>query len=291
MANTTGHSFNVLGSSPIRQQALGIMSYASLTKEWKEKAAAIAREAHGGEVLQFDLGRKVSVPQDVMMEELSLQSNKGSKMFQMRQKRVDKFMVEGVGGVPNINSAEHLDQGHMNAGGQVTDGMKENYRTEAQILHRGKGPGPAVAPKPFAKLSAAKNIKVVLNPNIIAPGYSGPLKEIPPEKFNVTAIPRSYQSPWAEALSDQVDLLETVFDELPEAPKPESQTYRCFNRAATPFGAPVACRRMLEVHSYEPVEIPEESVTVDTPRFTNRPSFNRMARGWTGPPLPESAEL
>ncbi|XP_051869472.1 myozenin-2-like [Pristis pectinata] len=274
------------------------MSYSSLIRERKEKASAIAREAHGGEVVQLDLGKKVSVPQDVMMEELSLLSNKGSKMFQMRQKRVDKFTVEGVGGSVagsdlkgGVNTGEYPGQHHMGIG-QNVEGMKENYRTEVHIMQPGKGSGPAVAPKPYAKLSAAKNIKVVLNPNIIAPGYSGPLKEIPPEKFNITAIPRSYQSPWAEALGEQTDLLETVVNQLPEAPpKVESQTYRCFNRVATPFGGPGACRRLLEVQGYEFTEIPEEPVVVDTPRFTNRPSFNRLARGWTGPPLPESPEL
>ncbi|XP_062908692.1 myozenin-2 [Mobula hypostoma] len=272
------------------------MSYASLIRERKEKASAIAREFHGEEV-EFDLGKKVSVPQDVMMEELSLLTNKGSKMFQMRQKRVDKFTVEGIGGQAagsgpqgGVIAGEHPGQGHVGAG-QYVDGLKENYRTEVH-MYPSKGSGPAVPPKPFAKLSAAKNIKVVLNPNIIAPGYSGPLKEIPPEKFNVTAIPRSYQSPWAEALGEQADILETVITQLPEAPpKAEAQAYRCFNRAATPFGGPGAYRRLLEVNGPETMATPVEPDVVETPQFTNRPCFNRLPRGWTGPPLPESAEL
>lgn len=45
----------------------------------------------------LDLGKKISVPQDVMMEELTLLSNKGSRMFQQRQKRVEKFTLEGAG--------------------------------------------------------------------------------------------------------------------------------------------------------------------------------------------------
>ncbi|XP_038652169.1 myozenin-2-like [Scyliorhinus canicula] len=260
------------------------MSHASLVRERKKMASAIAREAHGelAEVTHLDLGKKVSVPQDVMMEELSLLANKGSKMFHLRQKRVDKFTVEGAQGTP-----AKVD------GTMPQDGSKENYGSEAYISQPREGNPPAVAPKPFGTLSAAKNVTVVLNPSIIAPGYSGPLKEIPPEKFNITAVPKSYQSPWTEALTGQPDLVESMVNQLPEVPvKVQSQAYRCFNRAPTPFGVPGGHRRLFEASGFEPTEIQEEpEVMVDAERFTNRPSFNRLARGWTGPPLPESADL
>ncbi|XP_041830160.1 myozenin-1b isoform X2 [Melanotaenia boesemani] len=42
---------------------------------------------------EFDLGTKIKTPRDVMLEELSLLKNKGSKMFRMRQQRVEKFIV------------------------------------------------------------------------------------------------------------------------------------------------------------------------------------------------------
>ena len=45
------------------------------------------------EASEFDLGTKIKTPKDVMLEELSLMSNKGSKMFRMRQQRVEKFIV------------------------------------------------------------------------------------------------------------------------------------------------------------------------------------------------------
>ncbi|XP_067852090.1 myozenin-2 isoform X2 [Heptranchias perlo] len=238
-------------------------------------------KATNPEMAHLDLGKKVSVPRDVMMEELSLLSNKGSKMFHMRQKRVDKFTVEGTGAAPAKVAMSILPEV-----------AKENYRSEVYIPQPGQVNAPNKAPNPFAKLSAVQNIKVVLNPNIIAPGYSGPLKEIPPEKFNITAVPKSYQSPWAEALMDQPDLLEATINQLPELPaKAQSQTYRCFNRAPTPFGGPGIRGRPFELLGYEPMEIQAEPVLVDQERFTNRPSFNRLARGWAGPPIPESAEL
>uniref|UniRef100_A0A8C1F6X6 Myozenin 1b n=1 Tax=Cyprinus carpio carpio TaxID=630221 RepID=A0A8C1F6X6_CYPCA len=45
------------------------------------------------EAAELDLGTKIKAPKEVMLEELSLMKNKGSKMFKMRQQRVEKFIV------------------------------------------------------------------------------------------------------------------------------------------------------------------------------------------------------
>uniref|UniRef100_A0A673HXF4 Myozenin-1-like n=1 Tax=Sinocyclocheilus rhinocerous TaxID=307959 RepID=A0A673HXF4_9TELE len=45
------------------------------------------------EAAELDLGTKIKAPKDVMLEELSLMKNKGSKMFKMRQQRVEKFII------------------------------------------------------------------------------------------------------------------------------------------------------------------------------------------------------
>lgn len=45
---------------------------------------------------EVDLGKKVSVPKDIMLEELSLTSNRGSRLFKMRQKRSEKYTFESV---------------------------------------------------------------------------------------------------------------------------------------------------------------------------------------------------
>lgn len=45
------------------------------------------------EANEFDLGTKIKTPKDLMLEELSLMKNKGSRMFQLRQQRVEKFIV------------------------------------------------------------------------------------------------------------------------------------------------------------------------------------------------------
>ncbi|XP_013862541.1 myozenin-1b isoform X2 [Austrofundulus limnaeus] len=45
---------------------------------------------------ELDLGTKIKTPKDVMLEELSLMKNKGSKMFKKRQERVEKFIVSNA---------------------------------------------------------------------------------------------------------------------------------------------------------------------------------------------------
>ncbi|XP_061120492.1 myozenin-1b isoform X1 [Syngnathus typhle] len=45
------------------------------------------------EASELNLGTKIKTPKDVMLEELSLLTNKGSKMFRKRQQRVDKFIT------------------------------------------------------------------------------------------------------------------------------------------------------------------------------------------------------
>lgn len=57
------------------------------------------------DVSRLNLGKKISVPRDIMLEELSLLSNKGSKMFKLRQKRVEKFIYENN---PDVFSDDSL---------------------------------------------------------------------------------------------------------------------------------------------------------------------------------------
>ncbi|XP_060884508.1 myozenin-1b isoform X1 [Labrus mixtus] len=56
------------------------------------------------EASEFDLGTKIKTPKDTMLEELSLLKNKGSKMFRMRQQRVEKFIVTTM----NTQNLENL---------------------------------------------------------------------------------------------------------------------------------------------------------------------------------------
>uniref|UniRef100_A0A8C4SVH7 Uncharacterized protein n=1 Tax=Erpetoichthys calabaricus TaxID=27687 RepID=A0A8C4SVH7_ERPCA len=134
---------------------------------------------------QLNLGKKISVPRDVMMEELGLLSNKASRMFHERQKRADKFILERVEGNRPVTVSSYMD----------------SY----VCIHW--------------------NVSFFLC--LISPGYSGPLKKIPHEKFNVTVIPKSYRSPWTK----NVEIVSSVTLQLPEPPqKPATFQFRCFNR-------------------------------------------------------------
>lgn len=42
----------------------------------------------------MNLGKKVSIPRDIMIEELSHFSNRGARLFKMRQRRSDKYTFE-----------------------------------------------------------------------------------------------------------------------------------------------------------------------------------------------------
>lgn len=44
----------------------------------------------------MDLGKKLCTPKDIMLEELSLLTNRGSRLFKMRQRRSEKYTFESI---------------------------------------------------------------------------------------------------------------------------------------------------------------------------------------------------
>nr|XP_061786384.1 myozenin-2-like isoform X2 [Nerophis lumbriciformis] len=215
------------------------------------QAKLLSREARGE---RLNLGKKMSVPRDVMMEELNLPSNRGSRMFQERQKRLERFTLENSPDTVHFNMSAH----------PVTV------------------PPPQITQEPRGGKE---------NQAFSMPGYSGPLKEIPREKFNTTVIPRLYCSPWREALGRNEDLLETLNAQL--APLPQRYrpaNYRCFNRSPMPFGGGVASKRVIPVVGFEAVES-QDLPGAATDRLCQRPNFNRAPAGWGGHRCPESNDL
>ncbi|KAI3351801.1 hypothetical protein L3Q82_020633, partial [Scortum barcoo] len=225
----------------------------------------------------LNLGKKISVPKDVMMEELNLPSNRGSRMFQERQKRVERYTLENA-----ANGSYNASNVHQEAAPPPhiipeSQGGKENQAFSIPGKHS-------------LVMNLQKTVAKKGSPDILAPGYSGPLKEVPREKFNATVIPKSYWSPWREALRDNEELLNSLNTKLPELPQRlQPANYRCFNRSAVPFGGTVASKRVIPVISFEAVEaqnLPSHSLE----RMYHRPNFNRAPRGW-GVQCPESNEL
>ncbi|KAF4077269.1 hypothetical protein AMELA_G00206080 [Ameiurus melas] len=210
----------------------------------------------------LDLGKKISVPQDVMMEELNLHSNRGSRMFQERQKRVEKFTLEGVG--------KRADNQSKTLCHEATEGPTDRAHCSTKVSPPERNNLLATLHHTVAKKGSS---------SILAPGYSGPLKEIPPEKFNFTVIPKSYCSPWEEQ-SDNETLLAAINSQLPEPPhKLVPANYRCFNRAPMPFGGTTGSTRTVPLPGFDLVQAyTEPNLTWE--RMCDRPNFNRIPRGW-----------
>ncbi|XP_035004770.1 myozenin-2a [Hippoglossus stenolepis] len=243
------------------------------TSERKMQAAAICREVLAQEDIEMDLGKKVSVPKDIMLEELSLASNRGSRLFKMRQRRSEKYTFESI-------------QNHNN--NQISNGVVSQTENPADCHSGENNSGDNQPPK--EEPCDTPDGRAEPNPDSIAPGYGGPLKDIPPEKFNCTAVPKSYFSPWDQAINSDPALASSALTSC--MPEPEAQPdlpgYKSFNRVATPF------RGFGKTPSRPAPNKPEQAEALpDFPELRggapiNRSSFNRSALGWvsTGGTVP-----
>uniref|UniRef100_G3UR90 Uncharacterized protein n=1 Tax=Meleagris gallopavo TaxID=9103 RepID=G3UR90_MELGA len=226
---------------------------------------------------QLDLGKKVSTPQDVMLEELSLSTNRGSQLFQQRQKRMQRFVFEHPSGYRKV--CAWLRLGRLspqpfrpqvgNAEGQ------QSFHSELHVAVSPHG-GPPEVPK---KTEKVLHMIKVLNPDSLAPGYSTPLKEVPPEKFNVTAIPKGYRSPWHGHVGDKD---KDVGSENRLPMKLPHGDFVNFNRTPTPFDK----AQLSDLFYVPPAELDLSILEV----ISRRPNFNRVPQGWARV-LPESDEL
>ncbi|XP_078399391.1 myozenin-2b isoform X2 [Cetorhinus maximus] len=196
-----------------------MQSHSTLTKELKQQASAIVKEIQGNE-LDLDYGKKISVPKDIMLEELSLLSNRGARLFKKRQRRSEKYTFEGFQNSINSQINSYTSSiTHCNDGTENCKGTRNELQSEQQNTPK----TPPNTPDP----------RTPPNPDSIAPGYTGPLKEIPPEKFNATAVPKSYHTPWEEAIAGDPELLSTLQPRMPElTPKVELAEYKTFNRTS-----------------------------------------------------------
>ncbi|XP_031221628.1 myozenin-3 isoform X2 [Mastomys coucha] len=226
-----------------------------IPKEQKEPVMAVPGDL-AEPVPSLDLGKKLSVPQDLMIEELSLRNNRGSLLFQKRQRRVQKFtfeLSESLQGVPNgLQEQNHHSETHVFQGSSGDSGM-------AHLGVAGTGS--------------------VRSPSALAPGYAEPLKGVPPEKFNHTAIPKGYRCPWQEFIS---------YRDYPSGSRshtPIPRDYRNFNKTPVPFGGPHVGEAIFHTGTSF---VPEPFSGLELLRL--RPNFNRVAQGWIRK-LPESEEL
>lgn len=235
----------------------------------------------------MDLGKKMCVPKEIMLEELSLASNRGSRLFKMRQRRSEKYTFESIQNQNNTRLNSTVDS-HIENGSAIDGSITED--------NLGIGKPSEVPPH-------TPDIKMVPDPDTIAPGYGGPLKDIPPEKFNSTAVPKSYHSPWEQAIINDPALADTLVIRMPHLePKADLPGYKSFNRVAIPFGGFGTAPKPAPIKAVQIETLPDyPELLGDDP--VNRPSFNRAALGWVSsgpvsipsvpiePALPESDEL
>uniref|UniRef100_A0A452SK79 Myozenin 3 n=1 Tax=Ursus americanus TaxID=9643 RepID=A0A452SK79_URSAM len=218
----------------------------------------------------LDLGKKLSVPQDLMMEELSLRNNRGSLLFQKRQRRVQRFTFEFAAS-PVLGAPARGEAGGR--GQSVANGLEvQNCRSELHTF-------PASSGGPEDAQSAAFPAERARSPSALAPGYAEPLKGVPPEKFNHTAIPKGYRCPWQEFISYR------DYQSHGRSHTPSLFQYRNFNKTPVPFGGPLVGETVPRAGT---PFVPELISGLELLRL--RPSFNRVAQGWVRN-LPESEEL
>ncbi|XP_045919755.1 myozenin-2-like [Micropterus dolomieu] len=237
------------------------------TRERKMQAAAICREVQAQEDIEMDLGKKMSVPKDIMLDELSYASNRGSRLFKLRQRRSEKYTFESTHNENNVQL---------------------NNATVSQTVNGNSGENNFGVAQPPKEPSDTPDTRMVPNPHSIAPGYGGPLKDIPPEKFNSTAVPKSYHSPWEQAIINDPALADTLHNRIPEPePRQDLPGFKSFNRVATPFGGFSKAPRPAPIKPLQLEPVPDyPELQGDT--AINRPSFNRSATGWVsvGGPVP-----
>ncbi|XP_068136645.1 myozenin-2 isoform X2 [Hyperolius riggenbachi] len=265
-----------------------MLSHSALQKERQAQASAIMREIQGSESDGLDFGKKISVPKDIMLEELSLLNNRGARLFKMRQRRSDKYTFENFPYDMRPQTQTNISQNQTNQNGNA-EGIPYEPAEQTSEQASSNPPDPRSLP----------------NPESIAPGYTSPLKEVPPEKFNETAVPKYYMSPWQEAIVSDPELFDSLY---PKMPTPGENTlapdYKSFNRAATPFGGFEKASRMITFKIPE-FDLNDFAFEMSPNPLSSRKSFNRAPQGWTSqnphiilssdvlfsPDVPESDDL
>uniref|UniRef100_H3BXH7 Myozenin 2b n=1 Tax=Tetraodon nigroviridis TaxID=99883 RepID=H3BXH7_TETNG len=180
-----------------------------------------------------------------MLEELSLLSNRGSRLFKMRQRRSEKYTFESIQNEANTQLSN--------------DVLNENTVTVEIKVDPPADDPPA-------------------NTNSAAASGAQPL----PSRSNLDAssVPRSYHSPWEQEILSDPSLAETIKLRMPGPdPRPNLPEYKSFNRVATPFGGFKAITSQAS-RRLGPGTNPSPSFPELQAPGMKRPSFNRTAQGW-----------
>uniref|UniRef100_A0A667YVN1 Myozenin 1 n=1 Tax=Myripristis murdjan TaxID=586833 RepID=A0A667YVN1_9TELE len=248
------------------------------------------------EASEFDLGTKIRTPKDIMLEELSLMKNRGSKMFKMRQQRVEKFIYENNPDIFTSDSMDNLQKFVPSLGGQMMD-------AGGHLVGLTRGVAPVPPPKPGSKGAGAGGAGGLGGAGGVGGGHEhggagtewSPLKGGAADQKSKKEIHvKTYVSPWEKAMKGDENLVATLKASMPgpivhiDLPK-----YKCFNRTAMPFGGYEKANQLLKFQlptSEETKEEPEPAVVYQQD-IGCRPSFNRTPIGWVGSSEPSSIHM
>ncbi|XP_048844195.1 myozenin-1-like isoform X1 [Brienomyrus brachyistius] len=201
------------------------------------------------EPAELDLGKKIKAPKEVMLEELSLLNNKGSRMFKMRQQRVERFVFE--------NNPDLQNQGSMNLISSLVGEI-------AADLHQSGVKMEVELPEAEAGRDAAGE----------EPGDS-----TPQEKRRECV--KTYLSPWERAMKGDEELLATMRVEMPGPHlHHDPPTFKSFNRTALPYGGLENAPPVLLQPPEVPLASEEPELLTPVRDVSLRPSFNRTPMGW-----------
>ncbi|XP_051507683.1 myozenin-1-like isoform X2 [Myxocyprinus asiaticus] len=266
------------------------------------------------EASEFDLGKKIRAPKDIMLEELSLMKNKGSKMFRMRQIRVERFIYENNPDLFSSESMDNLQKFVPSLGGQMMDigGHLIDGQMASQAGGAGQAPVPPPKPGSYGKgvgvglvaggltggaagaagAGAGAGVKDGVSENASQSGESANAASLKAKKGSEYV--KTYTSPWERAMKGNEDLLATMKSQMPgPCSSKELHKYKSFNRSAIPYGGFEKASQLMtfqlpdiEVATEEP-----EQAVVYQHDISSRPSFNRTPIGWGGSTEPGSIHM
>ncbi|NWS68982.1 MYOZ1 protein, partial [Crotophaga sulcirostris] len=259
----------------------------------------LTHEAMPQEVSKLNLGKKISIPRDVMLEELSLLTNKGSKMFKLRQLRVEKFIYENNPDAFTDNSVDHFqkfippggsygEDAHGYTHGRMVGGVTAGQHGSSKQQHPsgtarpGSKGDPGDSEGDHAGRSAGTSGEggdgtekgKVFYLLMFTDGKSGGKK--------ITVF-KTYISPWERAMGiSPEDKSQYTIDLLSYSPKADFPHYKSFNRTAMPYGGyeKAAKRMTFKVPQFDICPLLPESLMIYNQNFSNRPSFNRTPIPW-----------
>ncbi|NXP82848.1 MYOZ1 protein, partial [Ramphastos sulfuratus] len=251
------------------------------------------------EVSKLNLGKKISIPRDVMLEELSLLTNKGSKMFKLRQLRVEKFIYENNPDAFTDNSVDHFqkfippgghygEDAHGYAHGRMVGGVTAGQHGSSKQQY------PAGSPRPGSKGGPGDSEGERVGGSAGSGGEGGdgtakgkvfylPLFTDGKSGGKKVTIFKTYISPWERAMGiSPEDKSHFTIDLLSYSPKGDFPHYKSFNRTAMPYGGyeKAAKRMTFKVPQFDTCPLIPESLMIYNQNFSNRPSFNRTPIPW-----------